>query len=71
MFIFFSLVFFYHASFLYIVDLYLLIAVVIAKILNQITELVVPIGMPTKAEAEIKTHPVLVELKNKKVFNKC
>ena len=39
-----------------------LIAAVIAQILNPITELVTPIGRPTKeAKAEKETNPVIAE----------
>ena len=39
--------------FFLIIDLYFLIAAVIARIFNPIAELVIPIGIPTK---EIKTE---------------
>ena len=60
---------FYHASFSFflVIDLYYLTAAVIAQILNPITELVIPIGIPTKeAKAEIEIHPVIVESKMRK-----
>ena len=41
-----------------------LIAAVIAHILNPITELVTPIGRPTKeVKVEMETYPVIVEHK--------
>ena len=50
--------------FLLIIDLYFLIAAVIAQIFNQIAELVIPIGTPTKEQkAEMETHPVIIEPK--------
>ena len=60
---------FYHASFSFflVIDSYYLTAAVIAQILNPITELVIPIGIPTKeAKAEIEIHPVIVEPKMRK-----
>ena len=48
--------------FFLIIDLYFLIAAVIAQIFNPIAELVIPIGIPTKeAKAEMETHPVNIE----------
>ena len=50
--------------FLLIIDLYFLIAAVIAQIFNQIAELVIPIGTPTKEQkAEMEIHPVIIEPK--------
>ena len=50
-----------------IVDLYVLIPAVIAHIFNPITELVIPIGIPTKeAKEDMKTHPVIIECKIRK-----
>ena len=47
-----------------IIDLYFLIAAVIAQIFNPIAELLISIGIPTKeAKAEIEIHPVVVESK--------
>ena len=49
--------------FFLIIDLYFLIQAVIAQIFNPIAELVIPIGIPTtEAEAEMKIHPVIVEI---------
>ena len=57
----------YFFFFFLIIDLYFLIPAVIAQIFNPITELVIPIGIPTKeAKAEIETHPVIVEAKIRK-----
>ena len=48
----------------YFIDFYLLIAAVIAQIFNQVTELIIPLGIPTKeANAEMETHIVIVEPK--------
>ena len=48
--------------FLLIIDLYFLIPAAIAQIFNPITELVIPIGIPSKeAKAEIEIHPVIAE----------
>ena len=50
-----------------IIDLYFLIAAVIRQIFNPASELVIPIGIPTKeAKAEMKTYPVIVEPKIRK-----
>ena len=50
--------------FFLIIDLYFLIAAVIAQIFNPIAELLISIGIPTKeAKAEIEIHPVVVESK--------
>ena len=50
-----------------IIDLYFLIAAFIAQIFNPITELVIPIGIPTKeAKAEMETYQVIVETKIRK-----
>ena len=56
---------FYHAFsfFFLIIDLYFLIAKVIAQIVNPIVELAIPIGILTKeAKAEIEKHPVILEI---------
>ena len=51
-----------------IIYLYFLILGVIAQVFNPVVELVILIEIPTKeAEAEIETHPVLVETK----ISKC
>ena len=50
--------------FFLIIDLYFLIPAVIAQILNPTAELVIPIKTQIKeAKAEIKTHPVSVDIK--------
>ena len=50
--------------FFLIIDLYLLIPVVIAGILNSIAELVISIGIQRKeAKAEIEIHPATAEAK--------
>ena len=50
-----------------LIDSYLLIPPVITQIFNPITELVIPIGIPTKeAKAEMETHPVTLEIKMSK-----
>ena len=50
-----------------IIELYFLIAAVIAQIFNPTAELVIPIGTATKeAKAEMETHPVIVEPKIRK-----
>ena len=47
-----------------IIDLYFLIAAIIAQIFNTIVELVIPKGIPTKdRKAEMEIHPVIVESK--------
>ena len=47
-----------------LIDSYFLIPPVITQIFNPITELVIPIGIPTKeAKAEMETHPVTLEIK--------
>ena len=47
--------------FFLIIDLYFLILAVIAQIFNPITELVIPMGIPTKeVNAQMETHPVIV-----------
>ena len=54
-------------NFFLIIDLYFLIAAVIAEIFNPLVELVIPIGIPTKeAKSEIEIHPVIVEPKIRK-----
>ena len=53
--------------FFLIIDLYFLIAAVIAQIFNPIAELVISIGIPLKeAKAEIEIHPVIIEPKIRK-----
>ena len=50
-----------------IIDLYFLIAAVIAQIFNPIADLLIPIGITFKeAKAEIEMHPVIVEPKIRK-----
>ena len=50
--------------FFLIIDLHVLISAVITQIFNPFAELVIPIGIPTKkAKAEMKTHPVIVDIK--------
>ena len=50
-----------------LIDSYFLIPPVITQIFNPITELVIPIGIPTKeAKAEMETHPVTLEIKMSK-----
>ena len=49
--------------FFLIIDLYFLIPKVIAQAFNPITELAIPIAIPTKEpKVEIETHPVIVEV---------
>ena len=49
--------------FILIIDLYFLIPAVITQIFIPIAEPVIPIEILTKeAEAEIETHPVIVEI---------
>ena len=49
--------------FFLIIDLHLLMPSVIAQILNPTAELVIPIGIPTKAtKAEIQTNPVIATI---------
>ena len=46
-----------------IIDLYFLSPADITQIFNPIVELAIPIGIPTKeAEAEMETHPVILEV---------
>ena len=53
--------------FFLIIDLYFLIPAVITEVFNSVSELVIPIGIPTKeAKAEMETHPVIVEPKIRK-----
>ena len=53
--------------FFLIIDLYFLIAAVVAQIFNPIAEIIIPIGIPTKeAKSEIEIHPVIVEAKIRK-----
>ena len=64
-------VLFYDAAFSFffflIIDLYFLTPVVITKIFNPISELVISIGKPTKeAKTEIEAHPGTVEIKRSK-----
>ena len=50
-----------------IIDFNFLFPAVITKTCNSVTELVISIGIPTKeAKAEVKTHPVTVEIKIRK-----
>ena len=50
--------------FFLIIDLYFLIAALIAQIFNPIAELGILIGILIKeTKVEIKTHPVILELK--------
>ena len=52
-----------------IIDLYFLIAAVIAQFFNPIAQLVIPIVIPTKeARAEMETRPVIVEGKIRKLY---
>ena len=49
--------------FFLIIDLYFLIAKVIAQIFYPIVELAIPIGLLTKeAKSEIGKHPVILEI---------
>ena len=58
---------FYHASFFLIIDLYLLVAAVIAQIFNPTAELVMPKGITNKeVKAEIEIHSVITEAKIRK-----
>ena len=53
--------------FFLIIDLYILLAAVIAQIFNPTPELVILIGIPTKeAKVEIETYPVTIEAKIRK-----
>ena len=53
--------------FFLIIDLYFLIAPVIAQTFNQIVELLITIGIPTKeAKAKTETQPVIAEPKIRK-----
>ena len=53
--------------FFLIIDLYFLIAAVVAQIFNPIAEIIIPIGISTKeAKSEIEIHPVIVEAKIRK-----
>ena len=46
---------------------YFLMPAAIAQIFNSITELVIPIGIPSKeAKAEIEIHPLIAEAKIRK-----
>ena len=48
-------------------DLYVLIPAIIVQIFNPISEIVIPIGIPSKeSKEEIKTHPVIAEAKIRK-----
>ena len=50
--------------FLFCINLYFLIPVVITQFFYPMAELVIPIGIPTKErQAEKETHPVIVEIK--------
>ena len=58
---------FYLFFFFLIIDLYFLTPGVITQIFNPITELLIPTGIPTKeAKAEVKTHPLIVEIATSK-----
>ena len=47
--------------FFLIIDLYFLILAVIAQIFNPITELVIPMEIPTKeVNVHMETHPVIL-----------
>ena len=49
--------------FFLIIHLLFLIAAVITQVFSSITELVIPVRIPTKeAKAEMETHPVIVEI---------
>ena len=50
-----------------IIDLYFLIPAVITQIFNSIVELVIPMGIPAEAKAEMETHPLTVKIK----ISKC
>ena len=53
--------------FFLIIDLYFLISAAIAQIFSPITELAIPIGIPSKeAKVAIEIHPVIVETKVRK-----
>ena len=53
--------------FLIIIDLYFSIPATVAKKIDPIVELVIPIGIPMKeAKAEIEIHPVIEEAKIRK-----
>ena len=44
-------------------DVYFLIPAVIIQVINPISELIIPIKIPTKeAKTEMKMHPVIVEI---------
>ena len=61
---------FCHASFFLITDLYFIIPAVTAQIFIPIAETRIPIGMPIKeANAEMETHPVIVEIKRSVQYN--
>ena len=51
------------------IDIYILIPAVIAKIFNPVAELVIRIGIPSQeAKVELEIHPVIVEAKIRKCF---
>ena len=53
--------------FFLIIDLYFLIPTGLTQIFNPIAELGIPIEKPTKeAKLEMKTHPLIVEIKTSK-----
>ena len=53
--------------FFLIIDLYFLIPAVIAQTFNPISELIIPLGIPSKeAKADIEKHPLTVEAKIRK-----
>ena len=65
------MILFYHIFFLFflVIDLYFLTPAAMAEIFNPIAELIIPIGIPIKeAKVEMKTHPVIVEVKISKLF---
>ena len=65
------MILFYHIFFLFflLIDLYFLIPAAMAEMFNPIAELIIPIGIPIKeAKVEMKTQPVIVEVKISKVF---
>ena len=65
------MILFYHIFFLFflVIDLYFLTPAAMAEIFNPIAGLIIPIGIPIKeAKVEMKTHPVIVEVKISKVF---
>ena len=54
---------FFFFFFFLIIDLYLSIVAGIAQVFSPISEIVIPIRIPTKkGKAEMKTHPVIIEV---------